>query len=135
MKNVLVKVGKFYIPVDFLVLDMEKMDVPVILGRSFLATSAVVIDVQAATVKLRVGGDDETFHVWKTQSIPSQNMEVNTNRFIPSKTINIMKAQILRPECPPTHHGNEKNGRTTPWPPHDLKRVTLVKRLREPNHT
>ncbi|CAH9108666.1 unnamed protein product [Cuscuta epithymum] len=118
MEDVLVKVGKFYFPVDFLVLDMEEMEVPVILGRSFLATSAAVIDVQAGTVKLRVGGDDETFNVWKTQSIPTQNMEVNTN-----------------PSIPPTHHGNEKNGRTIPWPPHDLKKVTLVKRLQEPNYT
>ncbi|CAH9097948.1 unnamed protein product [Cuscuta europaea] len=106
MEDVLVKVGKFYFPVDFLVLDMEEMEIPVILGRSFLATSAAVIDVQAGTVKLRVGGDDETFHIWKTRSTPTQNMKDNTNRFTPPKTINIMdikKAQIFGPEDPATH--------------------------------
>ncbi|CAH9100168.1 unnamed protein product [Cuscuta epithymum] len=138
MEDVLVKVGKFYFPVDFLVLDMEEMEVPVILGRSFLATSAAVIDVQAGTVRLRVGEDDETFHVWKTQSILTQNLEVNTNPFTPPKPINIMdikKAQIFGPEDPPTHPESKKNRPPTPWPPHDLKKVTLVKRLREHNHT
>ncbi|CAH9113360.1 unnamed protein product [Cuscuta europaea] len=106
MEDVLVKVGKFYFPVDFLVLDMEEMEIPVILGRSFLVTSAAVIDVQAGTVKLRVGEDDETFNVWKTQSTPTQNMEDNTNRFTPPKAINIVdikKAQIFGHEDPPTH--------------------------------
>ncbi|CAH9104637.1 unnamed protein product, partial [Cuscuta europaea] len=66
LEDVLVKIGKFYFPVDFLVLDMEEMEIPVILGRSFLATAAAVIDVQAGTVKLRVGDEEQEFHVWKS---------------------------------------------------------------------
>ena len=39
IENVLVKVGKFVLPTDFVILDMEDDDsVPIILGRPFLAT-------------------------------------------------------------------------------------------------
>ena len=39
IENVLVKVGKFILPTDFVILDMEEDDtVPTILGRPFLAT-------------------------------------------------------------------------------------------------
>ncbi|KAL0459164.1 UNVERIFIED_CONTAM: hypothetical protein Slati_0543600 [Sesamum latifolium] len=47
VEDVLVKVGKFIIPVDFIVLDMEEnKNMSLILGRHFLATSRALIDVQ-----------------------------------------------------------------------------------------
>ncbi|KAJ9129279.1 hypothetical protein P3X46_033922 [Hevea brasiliensis] len=40
VENVPLKVGKFFIPVDFVVLEMEEdVHIPIILGRPFLATS------------------------------------------------------------------------------------------------
>ncbi|XP_048227256.1 uncharacterized protein LOC125369286 [Ricinus communis] len=52
-------VDKFIFPVDFVVMDMEgESTVPLILGRPFLATSRVVIDVSDGKLKLIV--DDET---------------------------------------------------------------------------
>ena len=39
VENILVKVGKFFFPADFYVLDMDDAcDTPIILGRPFLAT-------------------------------------------------------------------------------------------------
>ncbi|KAL0444740.1 UNVERIFIED_CONTAM: hypothetical protein Slati_2196700 [Sesamum latifolium] len=53
--DVLIKVGKFIIPVDFIVLDMEEdKNMPLILGRSFLATSRALIDVQKVTSLLEL---------------------------------------------------------------------------------
>ncbi|XP_050280871.1 uncharacterized protein LOC126721844 [Quercus robur] len=44
---VLVKVDKFIFPINFVVLDMEEdQEVPLILGRPFLATGRALIDVQ-----------------------------------------------------------------------------------------
>ena len=48
VEDVLVKVDKFLFPVDFVVLDTESManmtnQIPIILGRPFLATSNAVI--------------------------------------------------------------------------------------------
>ena len=55
VENVLVKVGTFILPADFVILDMEEDDtVPIILGRPFLATGKVQINVQEGELKLRV---------------------------------------------------------------------------------
>ena len=46
LEDVLVKVGKFVFPVDFVVMQMEEDNqVPLLLGRPFLATGAALIDV------------------------------------------------------------------------------------------
>jgi len=48
-------VGKFIIPCDFIVLDMdENFQAPLILGRLFLATAGVVIDVQAGIMSFQL---------------------------------------------------------------------------------
>ena len=47
LEDVLIKVGKFIFPVDFVVIDIEKdKQVPLLLGRPFLATGATLIDVK-----------------------------------------------------------------------------------------
>ncbi|GJZ15180.1 DUF4219 domain-containing protein [Tanacetum coccineum] len=54
--NVLVRIGKFVFPIDFFILDIPKdNDVPLILGRPFLSTAYVKIDVYKRKVTLRVG--------------------------------------------------------------------------------
>ncbi|XP_062113998.1 uncharacterized protein LOC133825010 [Humulus lupulus] len=46
IEDILVKVDKFIFPADFIVLDMEEdSNVPIILGRPFLATGQALIDV------------------------------------------------------------------------------------------
>ena len=47
MEDVLVKVDKFIFPMNFVVLDIEQdFEMPLILGRPFLATGRTWIDVQ-----------------------------------------------------------------------------------------
>ena len=47
IEDVLVKVDKFIFPTNFIVLDMEEdKEIPIILGRPFLATGRPMIDVQ-----------------------------------------------------------------------------------------
>ncbi|KAM6543733.1 hypothetical protein CsatB_008180 [Cannabis sativa] len=46
IEDILVKVGKFIFPHDFLILNMEEDEnIPIILGRPFLATGRALIDV------------------------------------------------------------------------------------------
>ena len=46
IEDVLVKVDKFIFPADFIVLDMEEdKEIPIIMGRPFLATGRAMIDV------------------------------------------------------------------------------------------
>ncbi|XP_047961851.1 uncharacterized protein LOC125206652 [Salvia hispanica] len=56
VEDVLVKVHDFIFPVDFVVLDMEEdMNVPLILGRPFLATGKALIDIAKGELTLRMG--------------------------------------------------------------------------------
>ncbi|KAK5838765.1 hypothetical protein PVK06_007503 [Gossypium arboreum] len=67
IKDALVKVDKFIFPVDFVVLDMdEDVKVPLILGRPFLATVRVVIDVGDGKLVLRVGDEGIIFKIYDT---------------------------------------------------------------------
>ena len=71
IENVLVKVDKFIFPADFVILDMEEDDtVPIILGRPFLATGKAQINVEEGELKLRVQGDEVTFHVFQATKHP-----------------------------------------------------------------
>ena len=46
IEDVLVKVDKFIFPVDFIVLDMEEdKEIPILLGKPFLATGRAMIDL------------------------------------------------------------------------------------------
>ncbi|GKD73348.1 hypothetical protein Tco_1331630, partial [Tanacetum coccineum] len=54
-ENVLVGIGKFTFPVDFIILDMpQDIKVPLILGRPFLSTARAKIDVYKRKITLRV---------------------------------------------------------------------------------
>ncbi|GJT13844.1 putative reverse transcriptase domain-containing protein [Tanacetum coccineum] len=61
-ENVLVGIGKFVFPVDFIILDMpEDVKVPLILGRPFLSTAHAKIDVFKRKITLRVGEEKIIF--------------------------------------------------------------------------
>ncbi|XP_061352256.1 uncharacterized protein LOC133297181, partial [Gastrolobium bilobum] len=52
IEDILVKVDKFIIPVDFVILDIEEnFTIPMIFGRPFLATSGALIDVPKDTTQ------------------------------------------------------------------------------------
>ena len=60
IEDVLIKVDKFYFPVDFIVLDTQpvenvKAQIPIILGRPFLATSNAIINCRNGVLKLSFG--------------------------------------------------------------------------------
>ena len=60
VEDVLVKIDKFYYPVDFVVLDTEPIDsepnhVPIILGRPFLATANAIINCRNGVMQLTFG--------------------------------------------------------------------------------
>ncbi|GJR91325.1 mitochondrial proton/calcium exchanger protein-like protein isoform X1, partial [Tanacetum coccineum] len=61
-KNMLVGIGKFVFPVDFIILDMpEDIRVPLILGRPFLSTIRAKIDIFKRKITLRVGKEKKIF--------------------------------------------------------------------------
>ncbi|GJT33606.1 DNA-directed DNA polymerase [Tanacetum coccineum] len=69
IENVLIKVDKFILPIDFVILDMPKDSrVPIILGRPFLATARAMIDVFNKQITLRVRDDEVIFDVDQSTS-------------------------------------------------------------------
>ncbi|KAI5391416.1 hypothetical protein KIW84_076284 [Lathyrus oleraceus] len=65
-QDVLVKVDKFFFPVDFIVIDMEEDDdAPLILGRPFMKTARMMIDVDDGLMKVRVQNEEVTFDLFE----------------------------------------------------------------------
>ena len=57
VEDVLIKVDKFYFPVNFIVLDIEPVhnvgsQIPVIFGRPFLATANALINCRIGVMKI-----------------------------------------------------------------------------------
>ncbi|XP_074298911.1 uncharacterized protein LOC141629889 [Silene latifolia] len=71
LEDVPVKVGKFFIPVEFIVLDIaEDSQIPIILGRPFLHTAGVVIDIKNGKLTLEVGDDKVTYNLNNAMKSP-----------------------------------------------------------------
>ena len=77
LEDVLVKVGKFVFPVDFVVMKMEEdTQVPLLLGRPFLAIGAALIDVQKGELTLRVGDEAVQFNI--NRSLEHSNVKLDS---------------------------------------------------------
>ncbi|XP_070041321.1 uncharacterized protein [Nicotiana tomentosiformis] len=64
VEDVLVRVDKFVLPVDFIVVKMEEnKEVPLILGRPFLATGRAILDIHERKLMLIVGEETVTFEI------------------------------------------------------------------------
>jgi hypothetical protein len=78
VEDVLIKVDKFYYPVDFIVLDTEPVpypdkQIPVILGRPFLATANACINCRTGVMKISFGNMKIRLNIFTTfQNAPDQ---------------------------------------------------------------
>ncbi|XP_070010875.1 uncharacterized protein [Nicotiana sylvestris] len=67
INDVLVRVEKFILPDDFVILNCEvDYEVPIILGRHFLTTGKALVDVESGELTFRVGDKNFVFHVCKS---------------------------------------------------------------------
>ena len=63
LHDVLVKVESFKFPVDFVILDCEvNFEVPIILGRPFIATGGALVDIEKGQMKFRLNNEEVTFN-------------------------------------------------------------------------
>ncbi|XP_015969926.1 uncharacterized protein LOC107493343 [Arachis duranensis] len=73
VEDLLMKVGEFIFPADFVVLDMEEeANTSIILGRPFLATAGTIINVQKGELVLRLHKEKMVFNVFKAISYPKE---------------------------------------------------------------
>ncbi|XP_041999855.1 uncharacterized protein LOC121749347 [Salvia splendens] len=62
VEDLLIKVGEFIFPIDFMVLDMEEdKGVPLLLGHPFLATAEANINVKNGELTIFMGEESQTF--------------------------------------------------------------------------
>nr|GFC01861.1 reverse transcriptase domain-containing protein [Tanacetum cinerariifolium] len=75
-ENVFVKVGKFYFPADFVILDfVADPRIPLILGRPFLSTAYALIDIYEGEITLRHDDQSLALKCRDTPSISYNNLE------------------------------------------------------------
>nr|GFC67414.1 reverse transcriptase domain-containing protein [Tanacetum cinerariifolium] len=75
-ENVFVKVGKFYFPADFVVLDfVADPRIPLILGRPFLSTARALIDVYEGEIILRHDDQPPTLKCGDKPSLSYNNFQ------------------------------------------------------------
>ena len=74
LEDVLVKVNELVFPADFVILDMvEDEDIPLILGRPFLAIGRAPIDVEMGQLKLRFHNEQVVFNIFETMKHRGEN--------------------------------------------------------------
>nr|GEX26844.1 hypothetical protein [Tanacetum cinerariifolium] len=76
LENVLIKVDKFILSINFVILDMqEDSRIPIILGRLLFATTKAMIDVFNKKITLRVGDNEELLEDDQMVSFLVSNLE------------------------------------------------------------
>ncbi|XP_057719897.1 uncharacterized protein LOC130934335 [Arachis stenosperma] len=77
VENMLVNVGKYFLPTDFVILYMEESHThPIILGIPFLATARALINVERGELIPRIHDEQLTFNVFKrSKKIDQENKE------------------------------------------------------------
>jgi hypothetical protein len=82
VEDALIKVDKFYFPVDFIVLDTELVqvigtEIPVILGRPFLATANALINCRLGVMKISFGNMTVELNIFHIRKQPLDYDQMN----------------------------------------------------------
>eukprot|EP00257_Ricinus_communis_P016231 XP_015574332.1 uncharacterized protein LOC107261208 [Ricinus communis] len=73
LKDVPLRVGKFFVLCDFVVMEMEEdAKVPIILGRPFLATGGATIDMKNGKITFEVGDEKVEYSLTSSIGSPSK---------------------------------------------------------------
>nr|GEX66877.1 reverse transcriptase domain-containing protein [Tanacetum cinerariifolium] len=95
-EHVFVKVGKFYFPTDFVVLDfIDDPRVPLILGRPLLSTAHALIDVYEGEIILRHDEQSLTLKCGDTPSISYNNFQSLNKVDLIDATYNEYSQEVL----------------------------------------
>lgn len=83
IEDVIIKVGEFYFPVDFIVLETQpvsstKGQIPVILGRPFLATSNAIINCRNGSMKMSFGNMTADLNIFNFTNQHLESLEEDT---------------------------------------------------------
>nr|GFC67113.1 reverse transcriptase domain-containing protein [Tanacetum cinerariifolium] len=113
-EDVYVKVGSFYFPTDFIVVDFDADPrVPLILGRSSLKIERDLIDVFEGELTLRVRKEATTFKLEQTSRYSANYNDMTANRIdVIDMSCAEYSQEVLEaflnddPSLPPLNYGN-----------------------------
>ncbi|XP_010544495.1 PREDICTED: uncharacterized protein LOC104817118 [Tarenaya hassleriana] len=72
LEDVPLKVSDYYVPIDFVVLDMdEDSKIPIILGRPFLNTADAIVHIRVGRLTLKIGDETVEFTLDQNFKQPS----------------------------------------------------------------
>ena len=75
----IVRVESFIFPAHFFILDFEvDFEVPIILGRSFLATGRALVDMEKGQMKFRLNNEEANFNICKSMRQSGEIQSVST---------------------------------------------------------
>jgi hypothetical protein len=82
VEDVLIKVDKFYFPMDFIVLDTKPVqvigtEIPMILGRPFLATANALINCRSGVMKISFGNMTVELNIFHIRKQPLDYDQMN----------------------------------------------------------
>ncbi|XP_042056270.1 uncharacterized protein LOC121800839 [Salvia splendens] len=96
VEDVLVMVHDFIFPVDFVVLDMEEdMNVPLILGRPFLATGKALIDIAKGELTLHMGNKRHILSIYNAMKSREEEELVMKKECKVVHVVEVQKAQEI----------------------------------------
>ncbi|XP_070035756.1 uncharacterized protein [Nicotiana tomentosiformis] len=100
IEDVLLQIGKFIFPADFIILDFEADEqVPIILGRPLLATGDAIIKVREGKMIMRVDNEEAVFNVYKAIQLPRHYEELS---MITVVEVDKAKVEAIEKLPPPT---------------------------------
>ncbi|XP_015571014.1 uncharacterized protein LOC107260808 [Ricinus communis] len=77
LEDVPFRVGKFFIPCDFIVMEMEEdAQVPIILGKPFLATVGATVDMKNGKITFEVGNEKVEYSLTSSMDSPSKEEKI-----------------------------------------------------------
>jgi len=83
IEDVLIKVDKFYFPMDFIVLDIKpvqnvRIQIHIILGQPFLATTNAIINYRTGVMKISFGNMTVELNIFDISKQPLENTEIGS---------------------------------------------------------
>ena len=104
LEDTLIQIGKYFVPVDFVVVEMEEdTHTPLLLGRDFLITAGANIDVKGGKISFDIGGDKVHFDMSHSIKLPSINNESICRVEVMDSTIAAQNKEAsrttVRPPC------------------------------------
>ena len=116
LEDVPVRVGKLYIPVDFVILEMkEDLQIPIILGTPFLHTVGAIIDVKSGKLTLCVGDDKITFNLNNFPKSPMLEEKCFSIGLVDVNNVSNKPQALVRDPLEPVYRVASSVGKTNIW--------------------